>query len=68
MVRFAFGVAEFELAHAGEDEETGAHPEGADGEAFSTAEFLDHVEAWEGADYVYGAEDDLRYEGVLDAN
>ena len=68
MVLLAIRTFEFELTHAGEDEETGAHPKGTKGEALATAEFLDHVKTWEGADDVDGAEDDLSDKGVFDAD
>lgn len=46
------------------DQETNALPECTNGEAFTSPEFLDHVEAWEGADGVDGGDDDLDCERI----
>lgn len=52
------------MPEGGKDEETHAHPEGADDEEGPSAKFLDEDETGEGADEVHGAEDDLRDERV----
>lgn len=52
------------MPEGGDDEETHAHPEGAEDEEGSPAELLSKPETGEGADEVYVAEVDLREEGV----
>jgi hypothetical protein len=62
------GSFEHVLPDEGVDEETHRHPRGADHEGGTTAAFLHDVESAEGADYVYGAEDDLGDVGVGEAD
>ena len=52
------------MPEGGDDEEAHAHPEGAEDKEGSPAGLLNEPETGEGADEVYGAEDDLREEEV----
>lgn len=51
------------MPEGGEDEQAHAHPEGAEDEEGPPAERLNELETGEGADEVYGAEDNLREKG-----